>query len=188
MLREVPQPKPSAGAPGPTLGAASAAKASSSVSRGCKDGGLIPTPGNLARVVAATLCLINRQRAAHGLASVHTNAAMRKAATQHSQDMVTHNFFGHTGSSGADLLARLKSAGYIKPDRGFAIAENIAAAGGADATPNAIVAMWMNSPEHRANILSPAYRDTGIGVVAALPGTVGPGPGATYTQDFGEIT
>jgi uncharacterized protein YkwD len=48
--------------------------------------------------------------------------------------------------------------------------------------------MWMASPEHRANILSPAYRDTGIGVVAAMPQSVGQGPGATYTQDFGSTT
>ena len=46
---------------------------------GCKDSGLIPTPGNIARVVAATLCLINR--AAHGLASVHTKPSLRAAAT-----------------------------------------------------------------------------------------------------------
>jgi uncharacterized protein YkwD len=102
--------------------------------------------------------------------------------------MVAHNFFSHVSPSHGDLLHRLRAAGYIRPNHGFTAGENIAAAGGAGATPAAIVAMWMNSPDHRANILDPAFRDTGIGVVAALPATVGAGPGATYTQDFGSTT
>lgn len=156
--------------------------------RGCRDAGLIPTPDNLPRVVAATLCLINKERAARGLAAVHTKPALRTAATDFSRQMVAENFFGHVSPSGAAPVDRLRAVGYIKSGHGFAIAENIAAAGGSDATPDAIVRLWMGSPEHRANILSHAYRDTGIGVVAALPATVGDGPGATYTQDFGSIT
>jgi uncharacterized protein YkwD len=158
------------------------------VVHGCKDSGLIPTPGNLARVVAATLCLINKQRAAHGLASVHTKPSLRQAATQFSQEMVAENFFGHVSPSGSAPIDRLTAVGYVRTGHGFSIAENIAAASGSDATPDAIVAMWMASPEHRANILGTAYRDTGIGVVAAMPASVGTGPGATYTQDFGSIT
>jgi uncharacterized protein YkwD len=165
---------------------ASATSASEpAVVHGCKDSGLVPGAENLPRIIAATLCLINRQRHAHGLASVHTNAVLHTVATDYSRSMVTGNFFGHTS---ADLLKRLKAAKYVRTGRGYAIAENIASAGGAGATPDAIVAMWMASPEHRANILNPAFRDTGIGVVAAMPALVGSGPGATYTQDFGEIT
>jgi uncharacterized protein YkwD len=158
------------------------------VVHGCKDSGLIPTPQNLTRVVAATLCLINKQRAAHGLASVHTKPSLRQAATQFSQEMVAENFFSHISPSGSAPVDRLTAVGYIRPGHGFSIGENIAAASGAEATPDAIVAMWMASPEHRANILGAAYRDTGIGVVAALPASVGTGPGATYTQDFGSTT
>ncbi len=153
---------------------------------GCKDSGLIPTPGNIARVVAATLCLINR--AAHGLASVHTKPSLRAAATDFSHEMVAQNFFAHVSPSGSAPVDRFRAVGYLRSGHGFSIAENIAAAGGSQAAPSAIVAMWMASPEHRANILSPAYRDTGIGVVAAMPASVGQGPGATYTQDFGSTT
>jgi uncharacterized protein YkwD len=173
--------------PGPAAASATAAS-EHPVVHGCKDSGLIPTPDNLARVVAATLCLINKQRAASGLASVHTKPALRTAATEFSREMVTENFFGHVSPAGSAPVDRLRAAGYIRKGHGFSIAENIAAAGGSGATPDAIVAMWMASPGHRANILSPAYRDTGIGVVAAMPATVGSGPGATYTQDFGSVT
>jgi uncharacterized protein YkwD len=42
---------------------------------------------------------------------------------------------------------------------------------------------WMASPGHRANILRGAYREVGVGIVAAVPsdGTAG----ATFTADFG---
>ncbi|HWH11468.1 MAG TPA: CAP domain-containing protein [Solirubrobacteraceae bacterium] len=171
----------------PTVASATAASVHPVV-HGCKDGGLIPTPENLSRVVAATLCLINKQRAANGLASVHTKPSLRTAATQFSQEMVAENFFDHVSPSGSAPVDRLSACGYIRKGHGFSIAENIAAAGGSEATPDAIVAMWMASPGHRANILSPAYRDTGIGIVAAMPASVGSGPGATYTQDFGSVT
>jgi uncharacterized protein YkwD len=175
--------------PDSTPSAASGTAASQHpVVHGCKDSGLVPTPDNLARVVAATLCLINKQRAANGLASVHTKPALRTAATQFSQEMVNENFFSHVSPSGSAPIDRLTAVGYVRKGHGFAIAENIAAAGGSQATPDAIVALWMASPGHRANILNPAYRDTGIGVAAAMPASVGSGPGATYTQDFGSIT
>lgn len=170
------------------ISAASASSAPAAVVHGCRDSGLVPTAGNLDRVVAATLCLINKQRAAHGLASVHTNQALKKAAAQLSHAMVAQNFFGHVTPAGGDLLHRLRAVGYVRPNHGFAIGENIAAAGGSGATPAAIVTSWMNSPAHRANILSPSFKDSGIGVVAALPAVVGTGPGATYTQDFGRIS
>jgi uncharacterized protein YkwD len=168
--------------------AMSVSSAPAAVVHGCKDSSLAPTAGNIDRVIAATLCLINKERAAHGLASVHTNAALKKAAGAFSKQMVAQSFFGHVSPSGEDLLHRLRAAGYIKPNHGFTVGENIAAAGGSLATPAAIVAAWMNSPQHRANILSAAFKDTGIGVVAALPGVAGSGPGATYTQDFGTVT
>jgi uncharacterized protein YkwD len=42
----------------------------------------------------------------------------------------------------------------------------------------------MNSPNHRANILSRSYQDTGMGVAFGYPGAQGY-RGATYTEDFG---
>jgi uncharacterized protein YkwD len=171
----------------PTMTSSTAAS-EPAVVHGCPDSGLIPTPENLSRIVAATLCLINKQRHAAGLASVHTKPALRQAATEFSQEMVSEDFFNHVSPAGSTPLDRLRAAGYIKSGHGYTIGENIGAATGSDATPDAIVASWMASSGHRANILNPAFRDTGIGVVAAVPAIVGSGPGATYTQDFGSIT
>ena len=101
--------------------------------------------------------------------------------------MVARGYFDHVSPSGVGPLARIRRAGYLPSGGGFAIAENIAAAGG-PATPAAAVSLWMPSRGHRANILSPAYRDTGIGVATGMPARVGSGRGATYTEHFGATT
>ncbi len=57
------------------------------------------------------------------------------------------------------------------------------------ATPRAIVTAWMDSPEHRANILNGRFRDTAVGVSAHVPRALGHGQrGAIYTQDFGVVS
>lgn len=151
----------------------------------CVDANLMPTAGNIARIDAATLCLINEQRAAAGIPALVANAALARAAVQHSAEMFLKNYFGHIGPTGSTPQIRLTLYGYIKPNTAWSIGENIAAGTGSYATPEATVTMWMNSSGHRANILNPTFQDSGIGVVAAAPPMVGLGRGATYTQDFG---
>jgi uncharacterized protein YkwD len=66
------------------------------------------------------------------------------------------------------------------------VGENIAWGTLSLATPEAIVAAWIASPEHLANILAGSYKETGLGVVATVPAFVSAGqPGAIYTEDFG---
>jgi len=50
-------------------------------------------------------------------------------------------------------------------------------------TPEAIVSEWLRSPEHRAILLSPLYREVGIGLAIGAPGTGE--VGATVAADFG---
>jgi uncharacterized protein YkwD len=112
-----------------------------------------------------------------------------RAAQGHTEDMVSADYFGHYGRSGDTPAGRMRAAGYLYSDNiGYEVGENIAWGTGEDATPSMIVEAWMHSPLHRANILDARYRDTGIGVLASLPASVGKGhPGAIYTQDFGVI-
>lgn len=99
------------------------------------------------------------------------------------------DYFEHFGPDGQSPLSRMRAAGYISsPSVGFEVGENIAWGTRALATPRAIVAAWMASPEHRANILDRTYRETGIGVSPRPPAALSEGePGAVYTQDFGVI-
>ena len=80
-------------------------------------------------------------------------------------------------------------SGYIYDSQiGYEVGENIAWGTLWLSTPRAIVAAWMASPGHRANILDAHYRDTGIGVSPHPPTSLAPGQaGAIYTQDFGVI-
>jgi len=106
--------------------------------------------------------------------------------------MAVDDYFEHVGaggSGGGTPLARLRAVGYISSSRdSYEVGENIAWGTLSLATPRAIVAAWMRSPPHRANILDPRYRETGIGVCAHPPTSLAHGqPGAVYTQDFGVI-
>jgi uncharacterized protein YkwD len=164
--------------------AAAAAVVTPTTAVACADATLMPTSTDLARIDAATLCLINQQRAAAGVAALVANSDLTSAAAAHSADMVALDYFDHVSPSGEAPIDRVTAAGYGGPEGPTDLGENIAAVV-APATPDAVVAMWMNSPDHRANILDPDYRDSGIGVAPEIPATVGAGPGATYTQDFG---
>ena len=152
--------------------------------RACGPTSMQPRRNNLRLLARVTLCLINRQRAAHRLRALHSNASLTRAASGHSQDMVNRGYFSHLNLRGVNPFQRILQHGYAARDRACAMGENIAAGTGRDSTPAAIVRMWMNSPEHRANILDGRYHDTGLGVAFGFPGARGY-RGATYTEDFG---
>jgi uncharacterized protein YkwD len=158
----------------------------------CENTRLRPTPTNIALVRSATLCLINRERVAHGERPLRPNKRLRRAAQAHSQSMAFGDYFEHDGGGGpggGTPLARMRGAGYISSSHdGFEVGENIAWGTLYLATPRAIVAAWMASAGHRANILDPHYRETGIGVSPHPPASLSHGQaGAIYTQDFGVI-
>ncbi len=157
--------------------------------RMCANTRLRPRATNVPLIRAATLCLINRERAAHGERALRPNKRLRSAAQAHSESMALGDYFEHDGPSGQTPLARLRDAGYISSSRqGYEVGENIAWGTLYLATPRAIVATWMASPGHRANILDARYRETGIGVAPHAPSSLAHGqPGAIYTQDFGVI-
>jgi uncharacterized protein YkwD len=148
----------------------------------------IPTSSNLEEVRTATLCLINRERELHGESALTENPKLQAAAQGHSEDMIARNYFNHTTPSGEAFGARILASGYVQRDQTYMIGENIDTATLYLATPAATVTAWMNSPEHRENILNGEFRDSGIGVIAAAPASFAEGQqGATYTQDFGVI-
>jgi uncharacterized protein YkwD len=157
--------------------------------RACPHARLRPTERNLNLIRAATRCLVNRERAAHGERSLRPNARLERAAQRHTDSMAFGDYFEHVGPRGQTPLARMRAARYIYSSQtGFEVGENIAWGTLQLATPRAIVAAWMASPRHRANILDPRFRDTAIGVSPHPPASLAHGqPGAIYTQDFGVI-
>lgn len=125
-------------------------------------------PAGLLGFVQDVVNLTNQERAAAGLPPLASDPALMTAAQGHSQDMADHDFVSHTGSDGSTHYQRIARAGYSPL---YASAENIAAG---YASPASVVAAWMASPGHRANILSPLYTHIGVGYVYEADDTFGP--------------
>ena len=130
----------------------------------------------------ATLCLLNRVRARHGLPSFRLSPKLSHAARRHSRDMVRRRYFAHNSLGGRSPFDRMRATHYVPRNASWWLGENIGWGSGSLAQPIAMVRGWMHSPPHRSNILSRHFRDIGIGIAAGAP--VG-GGGATYTTDFG---
>ena len=149
----------------------------------CASAAANPSSNNLRPVSAAIICLLNQERAAHGLGPLHNNPKLGRASKGMAKLMVKQRFFAHDTPGGKSLLDRVKPTGYVKGS--WQLGENLAWGSGALATPRSIVNGWMHSPGHRANILHGAFRDIGIGVRLGAP-QQGLSGGATYVTDFGK--
>jgi uncharacterized protein YkwD len=136
-----------------------------------------------ATVGRAVRCLVNAQRAAHGLKPLRPSRELRIAAERHGSDMVVNQFFAHVSPAFGAITDRARRAGYVRNDD-YALGEDIAWGEGELSTPEAIVTAWMNSPGHRAVILDRDFRDVGIGVIPGLP-IATELPGATFVLDAG---
>jgi uncharacterized protein YkwD len=166
----------------PALGAPRTAAAATRCSHASQG----PTTAKLDQARAATLCLLNRERARRGLRALRENARLRSAAVGHSRDMADRDYFAHDTPGGLSVVDRVRKTGYLRRAHAWSVGENIAWGSGHYATPREIVDMWMHSEAHRANILDGGFREIGIGIAAALPvAGHGAGRGATYTTDFG---
>jgi uncharacterized protein YkwD len=152
----------------------------------CGNAVLQPDASNLATIAEATLCLLNGERADRGLATLRLNDRLQRAALAHGNDMVEHLYFSHAGRNGSQPSERIRASGYLSNGGSWRIGENLAWGTGELASPKAIMAAWMNSDGHRANILQPAYREVGFGVLAGNPASRGSG-GATFVTEFGFI-
>jgi uncharacterized protein YkwD len=127
----------------------------------------------------AVACLVNVERARAGLADLHYDRRLARAASSFSSSMVREGFFDHVSPEGSTLTQRAHAAGYP----GGTLGETIGWGSGSLSTPAAIVDGWMESPPHRAVLLSRLLRRVGIGVVGGAPTHVD--GAATVTADFG---
>lgn len=112
--------------------------------------------------------LVNGARADHGCAAVAVDARIERAARKHSADMAERDYFSHDTPEGVGFEERIRDEGYPRPG-----GENIAKGyrGAAD-----VMAAWMDSDGHRANILNCDLTTIGVGLDT---------DGWLWTQDFG---
>ncbi len=131
------------------------------------------TPEDERRLADEVVQLVNLERAAADLPPVVAQPTLEKVAGDYACAMVSRGFFGHRDPlSGQGPAARVVSARYNFE----AVGENLAAG---QRTPAEVVRVWMDSPDHRAIILDPAWKDIGVAVRG------GGEYGVYWVQEFG---
>jgi uncharacterized protein YkwD len=165
---------------GPRIAAASA-KSKSSKAGSCAGAYVVATDAaSLAKASAAVVCLVNRERASRGLGALRGSTPLASAATGHSDDMIAHQLFSHTGSDGSSVFQRVTRAGY----RWRAAAEALAFGASKRSMPSRLVASMMQSREHRTILLDRTYRDLGVGLALGAPTRGAAGAASTLTLVF----
>ncbi|HEY4996890.1 MAG TPA: CAP domain-containing protein [Solirubrobacteraceae bacterium] len=153
---------------------------------GCANAQLRPDGRNASAIDAATLCLIDRVRAEHGLRAVRSNRQLGTVAASQVGSMLRWNYFADVRPSGQTPFALVILSPYRAHSASISVGQNIAWASGAYATPEHVVADWMASPPHRQIMLSGEFRDAGVAVSSALPSVLHAGRrGAVYAVEFG---
>ena len=112
--------------------------------------------------------LVNAERAKYGLPALTEDWELSRVARYKSQDMHDNRYFAHNSPTYGTPFQMIHAFGLSYRAAG----ENIAMG---YQTPAAVVAGWMNSEGHRANILSSSYTKIGVGYVA---------DGHYWTQQF----
>jgi len=100
--------------------------------------------------------LTNQQRAKYGLKPFTADWELSRVARYKANDMRDKNYFSHTSPTYGDPFTMMKNFGITYRSA----AENIAAG---QTSPQEVVNAWMNSPGHRANILSTSTTRIGVG-------------------------
>ena len=111
---------------------------------------------NAYRAVGA-LCGADKMEAAPPLA---WNAALEQAAAKHARDMAARRQMSHTGGDGSRMRDRVARESYAWS----ALGENVSAGYGSVV---AGLAGWMASPGHCRNMMSPGFREVGVGAASA---------------------
>lgn len=101
------------------------------------------------------LQLVNMERTSRGLQPLVMDDKLREVARAHATDMFQRGYFAHNTPEGQSPFDRMNDAGIKYMEAG----ENLALAPDVDIAENGL----MNSPSHRANILTPEFRKVGIG-------------------------
>ena len=112
-----------------------------------------------------TARLVNLERAKIGLPSLAVDGQLSKIATIKAEDMNKNDYFAHKSPTYGEPWDMAEHFGYSYRSFG----ENIAYG---QQTPEEVVKAWMNSPGHKANILSKSYTNIGAGIAKNSQGRI----------------
>ncbi len=113
---------------------------------------------NATLTTGGVITITNKERTAAGLSVLTENKKLDAAAAAKLKDMFDKQYFEHVSPDGRGPGAVAESAGYSY----IIVGENLALGNFKDDA--ALVAAWMASPGHRANILQTRFREIGVAV------------------------
>lgn len=128
----------------------------------------IEEPDEPAELERQTAAAINEVRREHGLSALESLEVLAGIAREHSADMARRDYFAHDTPDGRSPEDRIVSHGL----RFQRFSENIQMSRGLEDPVRVAVESWMESPGHREAILTPEYRQTGVGVAVSEDGTI----------------
>jgi uncharacterized protein YkwD len=125
--------------------------------------------GNLSNDELQIHYLINNERRKKGLGDLYWNEELAKLARTYSRQMARESFFSHYDRDGNSVVERARDSDI----RGWSkIGENLFFCEGYDDFDSLAVRGWMNSSEHRRNILDRQFNGTGIGIAQTRDGRI----------------
>src|SRR4051794_14192304 len=152
----------------------------------CPNANATPDEVSVWTYASSLLCVVNETRQEWGRDRLAPQRNLARAGEWQTDDMVADRYFSHTQPDGDTLGDRLDKANFIPSSDRWSAGENLAAGNDAGGTPAAIVSGWMQSREHRINLLDPGYTMAGIGVTRGWPGsTTSQGDAMTVALDLG---
>src|SRR5919198_5508501 len=138
---------------------------------------------------AALLFQVNSFRVAHGLVPLRVSPSLTAAANVHSTQMARLGYFSHNSANGSSFSSRIATYYSARGYRSWTVGENLLWAS-PDVGAARALRLWLSSPPHRANLLSPRWREVGVAAVHSdrAPGVYGNAPTTVVTADFGTRT
>jgi len=103
---------------------------------------------------------INGERRKHGLQPLEGNHTLDRIAREYSRRMSRERFFSHYDAQGKSAADRVRAAGVAYS----VVGENLFLSANAPNPINGSVKGWMKSKDHRINILTENYTQTGVGI------------------------
>jgi len=128
-------------------------------------------------------CMVNYARKVKGVKQLNLNDKLFSAAVHKNRDIVACNDFSHT-ACGSTMTKWMFSTGYLPGSSYWWAGENLAWGSGDSGTSRSRMKAYLNSDEHRANILEPKFQAQGVSVrlSANLFGTTNV---YTWVNEFG---
>jgi uncharacterized protein YkwD len=128
-----------------------------------------PAPRDQGGISRRVLILANQARARArrcgptpfaAVAPLELNPTLSRVALRYAQQMALYGYMNHTGRDGSSPATRITRSGYRWREVGENLASGIM-------TPEAVVAGWLQSPDHCANLMDPLFTEMGVAFAVA---------------------